>query len=146
MHGSTDRNMAIAHKIYPDKRLVVSTWSGAFNDDVILPPYVALYQNPLWQPGFDEIVDMRGVDVRKVTSAGLRNFINALGQYYTHSFRTAIVAPADLPYGLARVYQVFSAESPEEVMVFRSITKAVNWLGLDPEGMNLDGDEDESAA
>jgi hypothetical protein len=134
--------MSITHRIYPEQRLVISTWAGVFDDGNMLSRYVALYDNPLWQPGFDEIVDLRVANVERVSGPGLKNFINALSRYYTVQFRNAIVAPDDLPFGLARMYKAFCAESSENVMVFRDVASAVEWMGLNPELIDLDRDPD----
>jgi hypothetical protein len=42
--------------------------------------------------------------------------------------RTAVVAPTDLAFGLARMTQVFMEEGPAEVRVFHSEEDALAWL------------------
>ena len=44
-------------------------------------------------------------------------------------FKTAVIAPKTLPFGLSRQYEVFSHESPEHVMVFKEPQKALKWIG-----------------
>ena len=46
--------------------------------------------------------------------------------------KSALVMPRDLPFGLARMYQAYSEvhNLQIDVEVFRSIEKAVEWLGF----------------
>jgi len=45
-------------------------------------------------------------------------------------FKTAIVAPEDLSYGLSKLYESYSEHSPETIMVFREAKDALEWLGV----------------
>ena len=49
----------------------------------------------------------------------------------TTVFKTAVIAPEDLNYEMARLYQTVSQESPENVQVFREIYDGLAWIGLD---------------
>lgn len=42
--------------------------------------------------------------------------------------RTAIVAPSDLAFGLARMTQVFMEDNPSDVQVFHGEVEATEWL------------------
>ncbi len=45
--------------------------------------------------------------------------------------RRAIVADKDITFGMARMYEVFREDAPEEIKLFRDIAEARRWLGLD---------------
>jgi hypothetical protein len=47
--------------------------------------------------------------------------------------RTAIIAPADITYGLSRMYQsnVELCEAPAPTMIFKNAPEARAWLGID---------------
>ena len=43
-----------------------------------------------------------------------------------------MVAPGDLGFGLARMFEALSDPSEPEVRVFRDLSEARTWLGTDP--------------
>ena len=43
-------------------------------------------------------------------------------------FKTAIFCPTDLPYGMARIYETWSSESPEFIQLFKDKDQAFSWL------------------
>ena len=57
--------------------------------------------------------------------------------------KVAIVAPNDLVFGLARMYEVFSEleKVPWDLVVFRAVDAALAWLGLSDDFLDsLDDD------
>jgi hypothetical protein len=124
----------ILHTINEELGVVLSSLVGAISDSDLLPSYKQLYENEKWKPGFHEIVDLRNAQMNGVTSEGLRQ-LSSLVESYTNgkceSFKTAVIAPEDLPFGLARIYAAISSETPERVMVFRDLNKAFEWLGIE---------------
>lgn len=107
---------------------------GEISDAELLPSYKKLYENKIWKPGFNEIVDVRNAQVKSVTSKGLLQLSDLVKSYVKEKgieFKTAIIAPEDLQFGLSRVYEAISHESPEEIMVFRDLNNAFDWLGID---------------
>ena len=57
--------------------------------------------------------------------------------------RTAVVAPANLAYGLSRVYQSHRTPASNEFAVFREITEAANWLELQDKDFDIEGIDSE---
>ena len=79
-----------------------------------------------------EFADLSEADMRLVTSSGLAELANDVEEEFRklgiESIKTAVYSPDDLPFGLGRVYQAWSDESPERVRVFRDRSKAIEWL------------------
>lgn len=126
--------MPILHTINQELGIVLSSIVGAISDSDLLSSYEELYENERWQPGFHEVVDLRDAQMERVTSEGLQQLSSLVSRYTnvkTEGFKTAIIAPEDLPFGLARVYEAVSKETPESVMVFRDLNNAFEWLGLE---------------
>ena len=126
--------MPISHQINEDLNVVISNLEGKITDSELLHSYKNLYENPSWKPGFSEIVDMRKADMSNVSPTGLKKLSDLVTSYTINAkiqFKTAIIAPDDLPFGLGRLYEAYSDESPESTSVFREIDKAFEWLGLD---------------
>ena len=126
--------MPILHSINEELGLVISSWVGEISDADLLPSYKKLYENKIWKPGFNEIVDVRNAQVKSVTSKGLLQLSDLVKSYVKEKgieFKTAIIAPEDLQFGLSRVYEAISHESPEKIMVFRDLNDAFDWLDID---------------
>ena len=126
--------MPILHTINEELGVVLSSWVGDISDSDLLPSYNQLYQNENWKPGFDEIVDLRNADLSDVTSEGLERLSSTVKHITAGKcevFKTAVIAPDDLPFGLARVYEAVSVDTPERVRVFRDLKRAFEWLEIE---------------
>ena len=127
--------MPIEHHVHHDLGLVVSTLAGAIDDAMLLGAYRDLYGGSEWRPGFHELVDMRQADMSGVSAAALRDLSaiveKSLGGE-VESFRTAILALSDLPFGLARMYGTYADPLTEDVHVFRDVHAALDWLDVAP--------------
>ena len=126
--------MPILHTINEKIGVVVSSWVGKISGSEILPSYKQLYESDLWKPGLNEIVDLRDADMSSVSSEILSD-LAAMVEGYTkgkcQGFKTAVIAPEDLPFGISRIYEAHSYDSPENAKVFRDLNKAFEWLGVD---------------
>jgi len=121
----------ISHRIHPTLRIVVSRWTGGASDAELLDQYRTLYEDPDWQPGFAEIADLREADMSGVSSKGLAALAKMVEDYVKEAateFKTAVIVARDVNYGLARVYESYSAQSPETVRVFRDPAEALSWV------------------
>ena len=130
----------ITYQIHEELGVFVSHWSGSITNTLMLDCYRNLFENPAWKPGLHELADLRSSEMSKVTPDGLRALIGMVEHRFEGlgiDFKTAIIASADLPYGLARLYEMVSEQSPESVQVFRSSSAAVEWLGV-PESVLID--------
>ncbi len=130
--------MPISFKLYEEHELFLSKWVGEISDSDLLQSYKQLFDNEKYKPGFDEIADTRNANIAGVTSEGLMSLFIMVQQNISgkcESFKTAVIAPKDLEFDMARIYEVFSDDSNENVMVFRSIDSALNWLGI--EGISI---------
>lgn len=144
--------MPVAFQFDLVQGLVVSCWTGRVSDDDLVDSYGSMYGGGVWQPGFNELSDLRCSDCRCVTSLGLRRLAEITALYAGISstpFRTAVIAPRDLPFGIARTYEgIAGGQEVEAFAVFREPAAAIGWLGLsDPESAvrllaTFDGDVD----
>lgn len=126
--------MPILHTINEELGVVLSSWVGDISDSDLLPSYKQLYQNENWKPGFNEIVDLRNAELSDVTNKGLERlaiFVKQVTVGKCEVFKTAVIAPDDLPFGLARVYEAVSVDTLESVRVFRDLKLAFEWLEIE---------------
>jgi len=140
--------MPLEHRIDRERRVVFATATGILTDEDVFG-----YQREVWSRsdvvGFDEVVDMGAVE-DLVLSSGDR--VRALADLASAmdvpgaSSRLAIVAPQDLAYGFARMFETYrtmNQSGVKVVSVFRSMQAALDWLGIEspgePAGGSLSG-------
>src|SRR5262245_22008286 len=111
------------------RRLILSTVRESLTDSDL-----HTYITDLWQDvsvaTFDEIVVIEPGTQLLVTSGGFQAAVAVLHQPNPERlpYRTAIVAPADVSYGLARMYEAYQEPTAGELRVFRSLDDALAWL------------------
>ena len=75
------------------------------------------------------------VDLREVTDVSLSpDTIHSSARWELHAAqaRRAVVAPTDVLFGLARMYQSYVGEPAEsQFRVFRTLAPALAWVGLE---------------
>jgi hypothetical protein len=120
--------MPISYRILPEARLVHAVVAGVVTDADILAYRQRLNADPHFEPGMSEFVDCRNVERLEVTSQGIRGVVwhderhkDRLGGH-----QLAVVASADVVFGMARMYQT---QSNGDVGVFRTIREALDFLG-----------------
>ena len=87
-----------------------------------------MYRDPRFQEPTRVLWDLRGGSFDWETSELLEfaSFVErsrAVGRG-----RAAVLAPSDLEFGLSRIYQAYSEDSPVEVRVWRDYDEAWSWL------------------
>jgi len=119
----------MAIKITKDNGLTVHDVTGRVTEFEMHDALEKLYKEELT----DLLLwDMSKADVSHVTSETLRNFAmkSAKLGVRREGGRTAVVAPTDLQYGLARISDVFleTEGAPFSFRVFRAREEALKWL------------------
>lgn len=123
--------MPIQYQIDPARRRVYLTLSETITDGDLFAAYERLYADPAHRVGMDELTDCRAVERVEATTAGLVALAAATARMLdgaAQAWRVAIVAPSDVVFGMARMYEAFRSESPEQVRVFRDRAAAEAWL------------------
>ena len=139
--------MTIRYRIHEGLRLVVTQYLNTVTDDTFVSSYEHLLNDPAMQPGFSELVDLSEAENLKITSAGMQKagrLIETFLRGQSEGMRTAVFAPFDRGFGLARMYEMLNDRSTESVMVFRDLDEAMRWLGKDPVPLSGLHGEDES--
>ena len=111
--------------------IVYSSFEGALNDNDILAHRNALKTHPDFNPQFSEIVDFTEVKQLRVT-VGLINSMAKSDSLYNPESRHAVIAPHDITYGVARLYQMLARDTRPNVAVVRSMTEARRFVGIEP--------------
>ncbi len=115
------------YRIHKELGFLVTTWTGKVTNEDLINSYTRIFTDKNWSNQYNELADFREADAAKVTNNGLRKLVE-LAVKYEGDKKSAILVSHDLTYGLARMYEILSEQSPETVQVFRSAEKALNWL------------------
>jgi hypothetical protein len=124
--------MPITYRIDQEHDVVWTNATGVLTDADLLAHKSRLINDPDFKPGLRELSDVRAVDRLEVTPNGISQFVarDKADSAKLHDHKLAIVASADVVYGMARMYQTLSDDETQHVMVFRTIPEATAWLGI----------------
>jgi hypothetical protein len=121
--------MPVRHAIDDERALLHTVFQGEFTDDDIRAHLAELRANPRFHRWMRELVDLREVNEVSVSS----RLLSASAHWLLHApeARRAALAPTDLLFGLARMYQTHLSEiGASQFGVFRELEPALQWLGL----------------
>ena len=116
-------------RIDTERRTVFSSGAGVLSDDDLRGHQRQLLGDPAFDPSFNQLWDFRQVVQVDVSSETLRALATA--RSFAPSAKRAAVAPRNILYGMARMFEMLHNKAPEEFRVFRNIREAADWLGLD---------------
>jgi hypothetical protein len=123
--------VSITYTIDETRGRVTLHYAGIITDGDLFVAYDRLYEDPRHRIGMDELADCRAVERIEVTRSGLQALSASTALRLDANqvpWRVAIVAPSDAVFGMARMYEAFRSESPEQVQVFRDLPAAELWL------------------
>ncbi len=129
--------MPISQRWDAGQRLLVVEVSGAPTDAELLEFAERVTSDPAIPPGRRELIDLRSLEgTGQVTAGTLRRIADAFtaSDEKPEESRVAVVAPANVAYGLSRMYQAYRSDSPVSFEIFRDLPSARRWLGLPEEG------------
>ena len=109
----------------------IITFKGDVGDSHFFEFFSDQIQQPDYDHGADDLVDLIGVTKLGLTSDGLQQIMSIFSQAdeLGHKTRLAIVAPSDETYGVSRMYQMMRGDdAPEEIRIFRELAHATAWL------------------
>ena len=123
--------MTINSCVRPEHNLVILAHVGETTDDEFLAFYKSLFECDSFDLSMNLLVDLREADSSHRSSGALHRvaeFVReALGDVTTTP-KVAVVAPRDISFGLARMYELFADSVPWDFVVFRSMETALAWL------------------
>lgn len=125
--------MPIKSRINPEQKLVIVRHVGSVPDGEFLTSYKALFQDARYDKSFNILIDLRRADSSARSPNTLRDFASFVQQQFAAAEsgpKVAVVAPDDISFGMARMYEALSDSVPWEFKVFRDAAAAVSWLGL----------------
>ncbi len=120
------------YQIDEDNGLVQIVAEGKFTDSEMLDISHQLFCDKNFSIGLDQLIDLRKVTSFCVTTKGIEQLIahERQGSGSKRYGKLAIIAPSDIAFGTARMYQSLSSDETFMIQVFRNVGKANEWLGL----------------
>ncbi len=122
--------MGVEFTIIQEKGYYLSKFIGKVTDKELLESYKNFFMDGGWIPGLNELADLSDLDSTELTSQGLEklsDFIENKCKSFNVRPKSAVFAPRDLEFGLARMYEA-RANIFEDNRVFRDKQEAINWL------------------
>ena len=136
--------MPLKYHIRPEYNLIILVHIGTIPDDEFINFYKSLYEKDPLLTTMNHLVDLRQTDSTPRSSSVLSQFAEFMKGRVTETAerpKVAVVAPKDLSFGLARMYEVFADQVKWDFVVFRDIDAALAWIGLPEDfinGLDLD--------
>jgi len=126
--------MPATYAIDPARGLVRITQSGRVTVEDSAMVVAALAVDPCWDPALHFLIDMTPVETVAITFADMHAHTARLARGPLRrgpQARSAVVAPGDVCFGTARMFQSLSADGDDDrVGVFRTLDEALAFLGV----------------
>jgi hypothetical protein len=125
--------MPIEFRAIPEHKLIIMTHEGPVSDEEFLESYRSYYESDRFDPTASMLVDLRRADSALRTPETLEHFAQFVGTKLAGAParpKVAVVAPADVSFGLARMYEAFASSIEWDFVVFRALDAALAWLGV----------------
>ncbi len=116
----------VEYRFESHRKLLVVTVSGTVTDEDFQDD-----KFPDLPPGTLELLDLSEATDARISNAEIRRIAEVDKARPNRVARMAILAEQDVGFGLARMYQTLTSDTPTEVEVFRRRDAAMTWLGLD---------------
>jgi hypothetical protein len=116
------------YRLEPDKRVVVTRFSGDVSDEDLLQHSASLAADSAFESSFNQIVDTRGVSNVGVTAEGIRELAGVTP--FSPESRRAIIADSDVVFGLSRIFELSTGADSDHFRVCRTPEDALDWLGV----------------
>jgi hypothetical protein len=110
--------------------LIRTTATGRVTGDELVAYYHRLRSHPDFRSNLNEIFDLSEVDGADVAAADVRRLSGVTEEFTRRgaTVKVAIIAPRDLEFGFARMYEMLQDQSMNDVRVFRDRAEAEGWI------------------
>ena len=131
--------MPITFHFKLETKLIICVHTGKVSDDEFLISYKSMFESDLFTTGMNHLVDLSQADSSPRSRDVLNQFANFVKLKFADTStypKIAVVAPKNLSFGLARMYEVFADSIPWDFAVFRAADAALAWLGVSEDLMD----------
>ncbi len=121
-----------------DQNVLILVYEGEISPDEEAQVILDTLADPRFKPGAKILVDRTGAHMT-MTPEHVRPQIDLIRRNLAKfgEPKVAIVAAADYDFGMVRMFEMTAEdEIPHDLMVFRTVEEACDWLGLDPDSIS----------
>lgn len=123
--------MPITFTIDEDKGYYTARFEGVVTDSELTSAFEEFHAaHDVF--GMNDFTDLSDVELREITTDGIRRFAQQVKHRFSNAAvqgkRSAIYAPTDLTYGLARMHLAGVEGLPYSLRIFRDRGAALAWL------------------
>ena len=106
--------------------------TGVVSMEEIFDHEAAVVIDPRFDATFTEFIDLSSAERLDLSHSDMGYIVDCESSHhrYVGNRKVAFVGPADLEFGLGRMYQMMEYKSPMETQVFRHLGAACEWAGL----------------
>lgn len=118
--------MPVETVIDPERRLVTTQVTGHATAAEILAAQEKLRTDSAFDSKYHHLFDLSGAEGVDVAQGDVQSI--AAVALFDPGSRRAVVAPANVLYGLSRMYQAFRDLADKQMQIFRTREEALAWL------------------
>jgi hypothetical protein len=119
-------------KINEKSKYRIHLLTGEFNFDDLFEYLVRVYDDKDFNPNLNSVWNLIDVaDIEKISTDQIQKIVSYVSwkREKYGSMKTALVVSSRIHYGIARMYeQSLEAASKSEIIVFRDLESAINWI------------------
>jgi hypothetical protein len=133
VHTLKEIMMPVHYTVDSELQVVFLIHLGDVDDDEALAATERLRLDPQVTPEHSYFVDLRDARSELRSTAVLRRLAEQSKQWRgnpSSNSRVAVLAPRDIAYGLARMFEVYTDAAETNFSVFRDLNEAADWLGI----------------
>ena len=109
----------------PSESFSIAVFVGSMTDE----EFLAAFTSKLVDTTRDLLVDLRGLNDFKVMTTTVRQAVSKFKPVaHKRQRKVAVVAPTDIIFGVARMYEMLRPDSNSPYEVFRDFEAARKWL------------------
>jgi hypothetical protein len=124
--------MNIVTELNEGSRFRIHTLTGGFNFEAFFDALVGVYDDDDFDPNLNSVWDFIDVEgIEKISTDQIQKIVAYVSWKREEygSMKTALVVSNRIHYGIARMYeQNIEATSESEIMVFRDLESAIQWI------------------
>jgi hypothetical protein len=124
--------MKLVTEINKKSKFRIHTFTGDFDFDALFEALVGIYDDKNFDPNLNSVWNLTDVEgIERTATDQIQKIVAYVSWKRAKygSMKTAIVVSSKIHYGIARMYeQSLEAASKSEIMVFRDLDSALQWI------------------
>ncbi len=124
--------MPIDFRLYPKKKLIISTWTGEITDDMMIQEYQRALDKGTWKPDYNHLANMLNAEATEITGDGLIRLFKFNQELYGYdslmTMKIAVVTNKELIESLTKIYNALLKGSTRSGRFFHNVRDALNWI------------------